>query len=78
MAVIRPSREARDLFGRLVINSDGEGHISLDNTLLVATMIAHDQDAEASASSVGELIDNDWIEPAGDGGWFLGEGNPLA
>lgn len=69
---ITPSREARKLFNQMVSHDDGEGHLTIDDTLMLAL------DIDYSTNVVAELQYHEWIEQADDGGWILGLGNPLA
>jgi hypothetical protein len=73
---IVPSPEARRFFNKMVAKDDGEGHLDVGAALELAVEVRRDGQRD-DTQAVRELQRAGWIEPAGDGGWFLGEGNPL-
>lgn len=73
---VNPSPEARQLFNKMVAKGDGEGHLPLESTLELAVEMFRNGQHPRQVPEVMELEHCHWIEPAGDGGWFLGEGFP--
>jgi len=68
---IKPSPEARRIFGRLVANAHC-CHLDLAGSLKTAIDLrraGHDQNAQTTA--VRELRAEGWMQPAEDGGWRL-------
>lgn len=75
-AQIKPSPEARTLFGTMTVLAQPVDeqvlHLDLSSTIAAGCRRARrGQDAGAS-SEVLELLDEEWIHPAPDGGWLLG------
>lgn len=69
---IRPSREARQLFNKMFARSDGKGHLPLNETLrLGVERIRSGEEDPLAREEIRELHDEEWIDPADDGGWLL-------
>jgi hypothetical protein len=67
--LIKPSPEARHLFNQMVYKADEDLHLSIQATLdlSVERVSAGHRDHE----EVHELEEQQWIDPAPDGGWLL-------
>lgn len=75
---LKPSREARSLYSSMVARSDG-GHLKLEQTVeLGAERVKQGRSVKEDGRLAGELCKEDWMEPASDGGWLLGDLNPIA
>lgn len=71
---VTPSTSARALFGQMVNLSDDEGKLSLLNTITLGVAVHRQGSDPQVMPEVAELRQEGWIQPAGDGGWLLGEG----
>jgi len=68
-AKISPSPEARQLYMKMVNKADENMHLSLTNTLALATQ--RTREGLTDAGTVLELEQEGWIGHAWDGGWLL-------
>jgi hypothetical protein len=76
-ATVTPSQEARTLFGRMVARSPEGDHLSLPACLELGVELKKEGKDPLALEELRELELAYWVEPAGDGGWFLGEGFPV-
>lgn len=68
-ARIKPSRQARRLFGLMVQRADTNLHLPLSDTLELS--VERTRAGHHDGYEIGELLDEEWISPAPDGGWLL-------
>lgn len=69
-ARISPSPEARALFSQMVARADDdELHLNLDDTLALA--VERKRDGYQDGGNIIELLQEEWIDRAPDGGWLL-------
>lgn len=74
---LKPSREARSLYSSMVARSEG-GHLGLESTVeLGAERVKQGHNVRNDGRLASELCQEDWMEPASDGGWSLGDLNPI-
>lgn len=69
---IRPSRSARELFGKMVARASN-GVLSIEASLgLGVERAQRGEDDPGASREIHELVENEWIEPDRDeGGWLL-------
>lgn len=68
---LKPSRDARVLYGQLVARAD-HGHINLDATVrLGAERVQRGKNVEDDGALIKELCGERWLAPASDGGWRI-------
>lgn len=68
---VNPSAKARMLFGRMVVFSDDDLHLSLNQTLRLGIERIRRGDDPHCAQEIAELTAAEWIDAAPDGGWLL-------
>lgn len=71
---ITPSASARRLFGRMVARADDTLHLGLPETLDLGCVLKREGEDPSARAQITELLSQEWIEPASDGGWTLYEG----
>lgn len=68
---IKPSPKARQLFNKMVVFTI-DGHLTLGQALALGIKLHRSGEDAQAGREVAELVQEEWIRPAEDGGWHLG------
>lgn len=66
---IKPGREARQLFNKMVARSGKNLHLSIESTLELA--VERRRQGHNDEQEIRELQEAEWIDQSTDGGWLL-------